>query len=320
MTARQSRVAQIRSWMLPPSLPEPTTGKSLEEIRRQVRQIEIRARRARRVELVGEYQTAFRGRGLEFAELRPYIPGDDVRGIDWKATARLREPMLRRYVEEREQSVLIMVDCSASMGFAASGSPVQDRAVEIAGVLGLSAASSNDRVGVAAFADDVRLAVPPAKGQRHVLRIIRDLIRLKPSGGTDLARAIRYAGRVMRRRGVIILISDFIGSEGESDWQASMSRLSRRHDVVAIALRDARATSVASAATDGIVQWSDSERPIGLSTDRTIAEAQQRALESATSQVGSRLRTCGCDVAQLTTGDDWLGAIVTLFRQRRQRP
>jgi len=166
---------------------------SLDEIRRQVRHIEVRARRALRDELAGEYRTAFRGRGLEFAELQPYNPGDDVRSIDWKATARLRTPVVRRYVEEREQTVLILVDVSGSMGYAASGPSVRDRAVEIAGVLGLAAAAANDVVGMAAFATDVVLAVPPAKGSSHVLRMLRDLLTLRAGGRTELARALRYA-------------------------------------------------------------------------------------------------------------------------------
>ena len=140
-----SRLRRLREWIVPP-LPEaePTTP-TLDEVRRQVRHIEIRARRALRDAIAGEYRTAFRGRGLEFAELQPYNPGDDVRSIDWKATARLRTPVVRRYVEEREQTVLILVDVSGSMSYAASGPSIHDRAVEITGVLGLAAAAAKRR-------------------------------------------------------------------------------------------------------------------------------------------------------------------------------
>ena len=219
MPAARSRFQRFREWAAPSLSDTDSTAPTLDDVRRQVRQIEIRARRALREAMAGEYRTAFRGRGLEFAELQPYNPGDDVRSIDWKATARLRSPVVRRYVEEREQTILILVDVSGSMGYAASGPSVRDRAVEIAGVLGLAAASANDLVGVAAFATDVVLAVPPAKGSSHVLRILRDLLTLEAAGRTELARALRYAGRVMRKRGVVIVISDFVMTHPDHVWE-----------------------------------------------------------------------------------------------------
>ncbi len=314
------RLQRIREWIAPPVPAAAATAPTLDDVRRQVRQIEVRARRALREALAGEYRTAFRGRGLEFAELQPYHAGDDVRSIDWKATARRRAPVVRRYVEEREQTVLILVDVSASMGFAASGPSVRDRAVEIAGGLGLAAAAANDLVGLAAFTDDVVLAVPPAKGASHVLRILRDLLTLKAGGRTELARALRYAGRVMRKRGVVIVISDFVATHPDHVWEPALAQLSRRHDVVAVCLRDARETALADPARRTLVHWGGAERGDLLLADERSAQTQQRALEAERSSILTRLRQCGCDAMLLDSTEDWVPPLVSLFRQRRSRP
>ena len=314
-----SRLQRIRDWIAPPLPEAQSTTPTIEDVRRQVRHIEIRARRALRDAIAGEYRTAFRGRGLEFAELQPYNPGDDVRSIDWKATARLRTPVVRRYVEEREQTVLILVDVSGSMGYAASGPSVRDRAVEIAGVVGLAAANANDLVGVAAFATDVVLAVPPAKGSSHVLRILRDLLTLQAAGRTELARALRYAGRVMRKRGVVIVISDFVATHPDHVWEPALAQLSRRHDVVAVCLRDARETGLAAAAQGTIVHWGGAERGDVLLADDGISHTQQRELEAERQRMLSRLRQCGCDAVMIDSDHDWIPVLVGLFRQRRSR-
>lgn len=319
MPRTRSRLQRFRDWVAPPLPDDDNSSPTLDEVRRQVRHIEIRARRALREVMAGEYRTAFRGRGLEFAELQPYNPGDDVRSIDWKATARLPSPVVRRYVEEREQTILILVDVSGSMGYAASGPSVRDRAVEIAGVLGLAAATANDLVGVAAFATDVVLAVPPAKGSSHVLRILRDLLTLEATGRTELARALRYAGRVMRKRGVVIVISDFVMTHPDHVWEPALAQLSRRHDVVAICLRDALEASLVTSSQSAIVHWGGSERGDLLLADESISGVQQRELESERGQMLARLRQCGCDAVMLDTDSDWAPTLVGLFRQRRRR-
>ena len=320
MSRRQTRWTRLRDWLAPPVPVPASRERTVEQIRSQVRQIEIRARRARRDVLAGEYRTVFRGRGLEFSELRPYIPGDEVRDIDWKATARSRQPMVRQYVEEREQSLLLLVDCSASMAYSASGDSVYGRTVEIAGVLGLAAAASNDRVGVAGFAEQIRFALPPEKGERHLLRIIRELLRLPPEGGTDLLLALRYAGRVMRRRGVIVVISDFVDEQAGPSWQAELARLARRHDVVAIALRDPRATALTDADQRAIVQWSATEQVTPVLSDRARARWLERSLVAERLRLRATLQDCGVDALLLSTDEDWLPALAGWMRQRRQRP
>ncbi len=314
-----SRLRQLREWIAPP-LPEvESPPPTLEDIRRQVRRIEVRAQRVLQDALAGEYRTAFRGRGLEFAELQPYATGDDIRAMDWKATARLRTPVVRRYIEERQQTVLILVDVSASMGYAASGISQHHRAVEIAGVLGLAAAAANDLVGAAAFATDVVLALPPAKGSNHVLRMLRDLLTLPASGRTEMARALRYAARVLRQRGVVIVISDFIQTHPDHVWIPALARLSRRHDVVAICLRDPRESALSQNGA-GIVHWGSAERSDTLIADAASAHVQQRALAEERMQLLTRLRHCGCDAVMVTADDDWISIITALFRQRRSRP
>lgn len=319
MPRTTSRLQRFRDWVAPPVPDDEHSAPTMDDVRRQVRHIEIRARRALRDVMTGEYRTAFRGRGLEFAELQPYNPGDDVRSIDWKATARLRSAVVRRYVEEREQTILILVDVSGSMGYAASGPSVRDRAVEIAGVLGLAAASANDLVGVAAFATDVLLAVPPAKGSSHVLGILRDLLTLEARGRTELARALRYAGRVMRKRGVVIVISDFVMTHPDHVWEPALAQLSRRHDVVAVCLRDPRETSLTTSSQYAIVQWGGSERGDVLLADEGISAIQEAELDAERQRLLARLRHCGCDAVMITTGDDWAPTLVGLFRQRRRR-
>ncbi len=314
-----SRLSRVREWIAPPAPPPAAEPPTLDDVRTQVRQIEIRARRALRDALAGEYRTAFRGRGLEFAELQPYNPGDDVRAIDWKATARLRTPVVRRYVEEREQTILLLIDVSGSMAYAASGASVRDRAIEIAGALGLAAASANDLVGAAAFGTDVVLSVPPDKGSSHVLRILRDLLRLPAGGRTELARALRYAGRVMRKRGVVIVISDFVATHPDHVWETALARLARRHDVVAICLRDRREVALASANADGFVQWGGSERGDTVLADLETAQRQELALRAEQHAMLQRLRHCGCDAVLIGTDDDWLPILIGLFRQRRSR-
>lgn len=315
----RTRAQRVRDWLAPPSPEASVQAPSLDDVRREVRRIEIRARRAMRDALSGQYRTAFRGRGLEFAELRPYSPGDDVRAIDWKATARLRTPVVRRYVEEREQTIMFLVDVSGSMAYAASGASVRDRAIEIAGVLGMAAAAANDLVGMAAFNTDVVMSVAPAKGSSHVLRMLRDLLRQPIGGRTELARALRYVGRVMRKRGVVIVISDFVATHPDHVWEPALAQLARRHDVVAICLRDRREVGLAAANGAGLVHWGGSERGDTLLADRESAQRQELALRAEQHGMLQRIRHCGCDAVLIGTDDDWIPTLIGLFHQRRSR-
>lgn len=297
-----------------PSLPPLRPAPRGEALRRDVRRIELRARRALRDQLAGEYRSAFRGRGLEFSDVRPYAPGDDVRSIDWKATARLREPYVRRYVEEREQTVLLLVDVSASTDFGRGGRSVREVGLEVAAVLGLAAAHSNDLVGAVAFSGRIEHSVAPAKRPQHILRIIRDLLE-QSGAGTDLEAAFAYAERLLRRRAVVLVISDFISPEPPAVWQAALRRLALRHDVLAIVIRDP-ADAVLPAG--GIVQWADSESGAVLLADSGRAAAQAAALRVGRGEIDAQLRAAGADVLLLDTERDWTHPLLALLRRRHQ--
>ncbi len=210
------------------------------EILHQVRRIELGTRRLVESLFSGEYRSVFRGQGIEFAETRAYEQGDDYRAIDWNVSARMGHPYVKTFVEERELTVLLVVDRSRSLEF---GNPVSksNLAVEVAAVLALAAARHNDRVGAVIFSQGIDHVVRPAKGRRHALRVIRDLLAFEPStNGTDLASALAYSGKLLRHRSIVAVMSDFRAS----NWEQPLRRLSIKHEVVAISIEDPREASL----------------------------------------------------------------------------
>ncbi len=258
------------------------------EVLKQVKQIELRTRRLVGSLFSGEYRSVFRGQGIEFAEVRAYQHGDDFRAIDWNVSARMGHPYIKLFDEEHELTLLLIVDRSGSVEF---GKPVQkaERSVEIAAVLALAAARTNDRVGALVFSDDIDHVVRPAKGRRHALRVIRDLLAFEPvHRGTNLARALAYAAKLLRHRGIVVVLSDFRAT----GWEEQMSRLARRHDVVAISVDDPREQRLPDAgwieledAEDGtrmLVDTSSQDTRIGLQVEaEKIRMARGRTLERA---------------------------------------
>ncbi|HEY0809890.1 MAG TPA: DUF58 domain-containing protein, partial [Longimicrobiales bacterium] len=247
------------------------------EILRQVKLIELRTRGLVNSTFSGEYQSVFRGQGMEFAEVREYQPGDDVRNIDWNVTARVGHPYVKKHVEERELSVLLLVDLSGSEQFGTRERFKAERAAELAAVLALSAVRNNDRVGLLIFTDKIEHVVPPKKGKRHVLRIIRDVLAFRPSStGTNMAAALDYAGRLLRHRSVIFVLSDFAllyppettESPRFAAWEKSLKLVARRHDVVAVTVRDDVESAVPNV---GLIMLRDPEtgETIAIDTDRT---------------------------------------------------
>ncbi|MDQ3556494.1 MAG: DUF58 domain-containing protein, partial [Gemmatimonadota bacterium] len=209
------------------------------ELLRQVRRVELRSRRLVNSHFSGEYHSVFKGSGLEFAEVREYLPGDDVRTIDWNVSARTGRPHVKKYIEERELAVLLVVDLSGSQRWGTRGRWKSELLAEVAATLALSAVRNNDRVGLLVFSDRIELFIPPKKGRRHVLRCLRELLALRPAGrGTDAALAVRYAARVLRSRSVVFLFSDFRFGAGWDAFERALTGLAVRHDVVSLVLRD----------------------------------------------------------------------------------
>src|SRR4249920_3263 len=204
------------------------------EIMKQVKGIELRTRGLVSALFAGEYRSVFRGQGMEFAEVRAYEPGDDFRSIDWNVSARLASPFVKTYTEERELTLMLVVDQSGSTRV---GDPVSKAGleVEVAAVLALAAAYQNDRVGALLFAEEVEHVVPPRKGRRHALRVIRDLITFAPaSRKTNLAASLTYTGRLLRHRSIVVILSDFLATE----WERPLRSLAARHEVVAVTVDD----------------------------------------------------------------------------------
>ena len=207
------------------------------ETLRKIRRIQIRTKVILESGIGGAYHAVFKGRGMEFAEVREYTPGDEVRTIDWNVTARMGAPYVKKFVEERDLTLLLLVDVSGSQEFGSQYLLKRDYAAELAAVLAFSAVANHDRVGAVLFSDRIEGYVPPGRGRDHALRIVRDLLAREPLGrGTDLAGALRFAQRVLRRRGIVAVISDF-QAEG---YEKALGALRRRHDVVALHLRDPR--------------------------------------------------------------------------------
>ena len=314
-----------------------------EELMRKVRELEIATRRSVSEVFAGEYSSAFRGRGMEFSEVREYQPGDDIRTIDWNVTARQGSPFVKRYVEERELTVLLVVDLSASGGFGSTQRVKNETAAELCGVVALAATKNNDKVGLLLFTDRVEMYVPPAKGTKHVLRIIRELLDFEPGKdrrGTDMAGALEHLGRVQKRRAVVFLVSDFLvpdllsdaaraaggetageRTDGEpSAVERGLRTLCRRHDVIAARIDDPRERAWPSGA--GLLEFQDAETGRRVLVDASSARAR-RAFEGRTAarrqRVKDTLNRCGVDQIEVTTGTAYIHTLIELFRRREKR-
>jgi uncharacterized protein (DUF58 family) len=241
----------------------------------QVRRLELRMRRLVNSRFAGEYRSVYKGQGMEFSEVREYQPGDEVRSIDWNVTARLQRPFVKRYVEERELTVLLLIDCSASSHFGTKARFKDDVALEMAAVLGLSALRNNDRVGVVAFSDRVEHAIPPRKGRRHGMRVLRDLLALQPVGrGTNIALACEQAERHLTHRSLVFVISDF----REPQAEPALRRLAARHEVVVVVVDDPAERTLPAA---GVLQLVDPESGARVEIDSSDAAFRERYARAA---------------------------------------
>ncbi|HSM35175.1 MAG TPA: DUF58 domain-containing protein [Longimicrobiales bacterium] len=311
-------------WPLPPDQAdaaesEGAPGRGVpREVLRQVRLIELRTRGLVDNVFGGEYQSVFRGQGIEFAEVREYQPGDDVRTIDWNVTARMGEPFVKQYVEERELTLMLVVDLSGSEQFGTRARFKAELAAEIGAVIALSAATNNDRTGLLIFTDRVEHSVPPKKGRRHALRLIRDVLAFRPEGrGTDLAGALDFAGRVLPHRAIVFVLSDFqLAAEDDQLFDRTLRVVSRRHDVVAVKIADPRELELPDA---GLLRLRDPETGEIRVVDTGSREVRQRFRAASLAREAAmrrRFRRLGVDEIEVATDQPYAPPLLAFFERR----
>jgi uncharacterized protein (DUF58 family) len=289
------------------------------ELIRKIRRIEITTRRAVLDTLAGGYHSVFKGRGMAFSEVRPYQPGDEIRAIDWNVTARIGEPFVKVFVEERELTALIAVDRSASQGAGLSAQAKAEVAAEIAALLVFSALENGDRAGLLLFTDRVERFVPPRRGRKHGLRLISEALAFQPAGrGTDVALALRDVTRLLRRRAVVFVVSDFLSS----DYEAALAVCARRHDVIPVVVSDPIEEELPAGALSGLWPVADSETGatvwVDLSDKRTRA-AYAEAARDARERRERIFRKLSLDAVRVRPGDDYVAPLAALFRARGRR-
>lgn len=284
------------------------------ELLKKIRKIEIKTRGLSQNIFAGEYHTAFKGRGVIFSEVREYQYGDDIRDIDWNVTARHNKPFVKVYEEERELTLMLLIDVSGSRNFGAVGIEKKEMMAEIAATLAFSSIQNNDKVGVIFFSDKVEKFIPPKKGRKHILLIIREIIGFRPQGHlTDINHALEYMTNVVKKRCTAFLISDFIDSH---DYSKSMTIANRKHDLVAVQVYDKRDAQLPDV---GLVKMRDSETGRTLWVDSS-SSAVRRIFDKAWYDRQQHLtevtRKSGVDIASISTDEDFVKSLLGLFRRR----
>jgi len=286
------------------------------EILRQVRRIEISTRGLVNEVFSGEYHSVFKGRGMSFAEVREYQYGDDIRNIDWNVTARAGAPFVKVFEEERELTVMLLVDVSASGDFGTRERLKSEVAVEICALLAFSATKNNDKVGLIVFSDHVEKFVPPRKGRRHVLRVLRELLYHRPEGRrTDLTAALEYLAHVQRKKAVTFLVSDF----RDEGFEKALAVAGRRHDLIAVRIDDARERELPPL---GLVEMEDpetAERIVVNTSNPAFRTAFRNADALRREALGRALRRSNVDVIDVETGRPYVKALMRFFRERVRR-
>lgn len=287
------------------------------ELLKKVRKIEIKTRGLSQNIFAGEYHTAFKGRGMTFAEVREYQYGDDVRDIDWNVTARHNHPYVKVYEEERELTVMLVVDVSGSRLFGAVGEEKREMIAEVAATIAFSAIQNNDKIGVLFFSDKIEKFIPPKKGRKHILFIIRELLDFTPENrGTDIAQALRYMTDALKKRCTTFLISDFIAP---ADYRTALSVAANKHDVIGIQVYDKRDAQIPDV---GLMRIQDleigSERWIDTSS-ASVRKTLGKWWYDRQQEMTDTLRKCGVDLASIATDEDYVRALMGLFRMRGVR-
>jgi uncharacterized protein (DUF58 family) len=285
-------------------------------LQKKVRRIEIVSNRMVSERVAGEYHSVFKGQGIEFEEVRPYIFGDEIRSIDWNVTARAGAPHVRRYREEREMTVFFVVDLSGSCRFGTRGEFKSDRMAEICAVLALAAIANNDRVGMLLATDRLEKVVPPRKGRRHVLRLVREVLGYEPDGfGTDLGQALDHLRHVLHRKAVVFVISDFL----YNGFEQALAVVSRRHDVIAIAVEDPMERNLPAA---GLIPLIDGETGQTMVLDTADKRLRQRFEAEARARREQRQALCRrheIDLIELRTDAPYEAELIKFFKRRSRR-
>ncbi len=283
---------------------------------KNIRRLQIRTSRRVSEALAGQYRSAFRGRGMEFEEVRPYLIGDDVRSIDWNVSARVGDPHVKIFREERELTVILAVDLSASLAFGTQGKLKRELAAEIAGTLAFSATRSNDKVGLLLFTDRIERFVPPKKGARHVLRIARDLLAFEPTGrATDLPGALDELNRVQRRHAVICVLSDFDGT----GWERPLALLKRRHDLIPIVVGDRAERALPNVGLTMLEDLETGERRVIDTGSRAVRAAYAAKASERAAAIDRSFRRINIEPVLVETGEDFVPPLLACFRKREGR-
>lgn len=281
----------------------------------KIRRLEIRTRGMVENVFGGEYHTAFKGRGIEFAEVRPYQLGDDIRTIDWNVSARMDEAYVKVYEEEREQTVVLVLDVSASGAFGTRRKMKRDVAAEVAAVMAFSAVQNSDTVGLLLFTDTVEAFFPPKKSRRHVLRLIREVFTIDPERrGTDIQEALQYLSHILRRRAIVVLISDFL----DDGFETSLRAMAKRHDTIAVELVDPREEELPPV---GLVDLTDAETGETRTVDARSPTVQQDFAAAARARrdaLAAQFRRAGVGHVPVRTDADPVEPLITFFRRRNR--
>ena len=290
------------------------------EVTAWLRRIELRTRGLVESLFSGEYRSVFKGRGMEFSDVREYQPGDAVRTIDWNVTARRGRLFIKEHVEERELSVLLIVDCSASKGFGTGPKPNIVIASEIAGVLALAATDNNDRVGLLIVTDRVELYIPPDSGRSHAMRLVLDLLSFRPSGkGTKLSCALEYAAKVLHQRTAVFLVSDFLlDNESDSSFAADARRFSREHDLIPIRVTDPGAAKLPNV---GLLALADPEtgiRRILNTSDKLVRQDYAASRSGQRAVIDKLFHQLQTDVVEVMSTEDYVLPLIRFFRRRER--
>lgn len=287
------------------------------DLLKKVRKIEIKTRGLSQNIFAGMYHTAFKGRGVMFSEVREYQPGDDVRDIDWNVTARHNKPYVKVYEEDRELTLMLLIDVSGSEKFGSTAMPKRDMMAEIAATLAYSSIANNDKVGVIFFSDKVEKYIPPKKGRSHILLIIREILDLQPSGkGTDINIALRFLNQAIKKRCSAFLLSDFID---DSDYYNNMSVANRKHELAAIQVYDERDTKLPDV---GLVRVADLESGAEYWVDTSLSRVRhdyEKRWYELKQRISSITARCGVDYITIRTDQDYVKSLLEMFRRRAVR-